>query len=180
MNASTQHPTSNPKTKLLIFAVALGVIVGQVLTFLGGLANKTGWDVLQLPCECAWTVLAFPLGWLGLFAPAFDATRSMLPYRYLFLWTGVTLNGLLWAWIVYRIVRSLQFSGTHPPFDATALSRGVTELRQSHVAAAHARSHPPYARKGLLAIATRAVRHCAYFLNRKPPGPEPQLHHHEP
>src|SRR5690348_11003628 len=66
--------TLDAKTRgALIAAAALGVVIviGQVVTFLGGLYNTTGWDVAKFPCECAWTVLAFPLGWLGFIAAAF-------------------------------------------------------------------------------------------------------------
>jgi hypothetical protein len=164
-------------------AVALGVVAGQVVTFLGGLANTTGWDVVKFPCECAWAVLAFPLGWLGLIAPGFAATPWVLPYAYLFLWTGVTMNGCLWGWIVYLAVRSARGQGTHRGFEASTFSLRLTEVRQSYVAAAHAPSGPVYARKGLVAIASRAVRRCGYFLRRKPearPYSEAETHKDEP
>ena len=35
------------KTKAFIAAVALGVVAGQTVTFVGGLANTTGWDVVK-------------------------------------------------------------------------------------------------------------------------------------
>lgn len=137
------------KTKALIVGVALGDLAGQVVTFLGGLANKSGWDVVKLPCECAWAVLAFPLGWLGLIAPGLAAAPKVLPYAHLFLWTGVVMNGALWGWMVYRVARSLRRQGTHHGFDASAFSVRLSEVRQSHVAAAHARAGSAHSRKGL-------------------------------
>ena len=160
--------TLEVKTKAIIAAVALGVVAGQAVTFFGGLANTSGWDVVKFPCECAWAVLAFPLGWLGMIATALANNRWLMPYPYLFLWTGVILNGALWSWIVYRIVILLREQGTNPGFDASAFSVRLREVRQSHVAAAHARSGPVYARKGLVAIASHAICRCGYFFDRKP------------
>jgi hypothetical protein len=160
--------TLDVNTKILIAAVAAGVVAGQVVTFVGGLANTTGCDVVKFPCECAWGVLAFPLGWLGLIATAFANNRWLLPYPYLFLCAGVALNGALWSWIVYRIVIALRGQSTNGGFDASAFSVRLREVRQSHVAAAHARSVSIYARKGLVAMASHAVRRCAYFFDKNP------------
>src|SRR5690242_4582133 len=112
--------TLDVKTKAFIAAVALGVVAGQAVTFVGGLANTTGWDVVKLPCECAWALFAFPLGWLGLIGTAFANNRWLLPYPYPFLCTGVILNGALWSWIVYRIVIMLRGQGANRGFDASA------------------------------------------------------------
>ena len=175
--------TLDAKTKILIAAVALGVVAGQVVTFIGGLANTTGWDIVKFPCECAWAVLAFPFGWLGLVVSAFARFRWFLPYPHLFLWTGIIMNGCLWSWIVYRVVRSVRGQETHHGFHASTLSVRLTEVRQSHVAAAHTRAGPVYARKGLVAIASRVVRRCGYFLDRKPEArqyAEGEMHKNEP
>jgi hypothetical protein len=175
---------SDVKTKILIAAVALAVVGGQVVTFIGsGWSNTTGWDVVKLPCEFAWTVLAFPLGWLGLIAAAFARFRWSLPNPDLLLWTGVALNGALWSWIVYRIAMALGGQGTNHGFDASAFSVRLREVRQSHVAAAHARSRSVYARKGLVAIASRAVRRSGYFFDRKRERPtlaDAEKHKYDP
>ena len=41
--------TLDVKTLAFIAAVAVGVVVGQVVTFLDGPANTTGWDVVKVP-----------------------------------------------------------------------------------------------------------------------------------
>jgi hypothetical protein len=155
------------KTQALIATVALSLVIGQVVTFLGGLANTTGWDVARLPCECAWAVLAFPLGWLGLITGAF-ANRWLLAYASIFVWIGMGLNGGLWAWIVYLALRSARGQGLYRGFDASLVSSQIKEVRRSHVTASHARCESIHARKGLVAIASRAVRRCGYFFDRKP------------
>jgi hypothetical protein len=78
------------------------------------------------------------------------------------------MNGGLWASIVYLVVRSVREQGTHRGFDEPTFSLRLTEVRRTHVAAAHARTGSVYARKGLVAAATRAVRRCGYFFDRKP------------
>jgi len=175
--------TLDVKTLAFIAAVAVGVVVGQVVTFLDGPANTTGWDVVKVPCECAWVVLAFPLGWLGLIAGTFATIRQLLPYPNLFLWTGVTMNGGLWASIVYLVVRSVREQGTHRGFDASTFSLRLREVRRTHVTAAHARSGSLFARKGLVATASLAVRQCGYFFHRKPearPYAQREMHKNEP
>jgi hypothetical protein len=155
------------KTKTLIPAVALGVVIGQVVTFLGA-ANNTRWDVMQLPCQCAWAVLAFPLGWLGFIAAAFAKFRWLLPYPDLLLWTGIIMNGIFWGWIVYRVVRSLRGQVGHHGFDASTFILPLGEVRRNHMSAVQARSRPGYAHKTLFAVASRAVRRCGYFFGRNP------------
>jgi hypothetical protein len=175
--------TLDVKTKALIAAVAVGIVVGQVVTFLGGPANTTGWDVVKVPCECAWVVLAFPLGWLGLIAGAFAKIRWLLPYPNLFLWIGIPMNGGLWALMVYLAVRFTRGQGTHRGFDAPTVSLRLTEVRRNYVAAGHARTGSVFARKGLVATASRAVRRCRYFFDRKPearPYAQREMHKNEP
>jgi len=171
--------TLDVKTLAFIAAVAVGVVVGQVVTFLDGPANTTGWDVVKVPCECAWAVLAFPLGWLGLIAGTFATIRQLLPYPNLFLWIGVTMNGGIWASIVYQVLRSVRDQGTRRGFEASTFSLRLTEVRLTHVAAAHARTGSVSARKGLVAAASRGVRRCGYFFDRKPearPFAEAEVH----
>jgi len=94
------------KTKAVLAVVAVGHLAGQMVTFFGGIANTSGWDMVKLPCECAWAVLAFPFGWLGLLGGAIAINQWRLPFAYvhLFLWTGVILNVCLWSLGVYGVL----------------------------------------------------------------------------
>ena len=158
----------NVRTKTLIAMVALGNLAGEGVTFVGGFANTTGWDILKFPCECAWTVLAFPLGWLGLVGGSFAAKQLMLPYFYLFLWTGVTLNACLWGWVACRFVRCVRGQAGYSGFDASTISSQIAEVRHRHTVSAHSRWRPSHARKGLIGAARRAIGRCAYFLRTEP------------
>jgi hypothetical protein len=174
-----EHHSNLPvKTKVLIAAVALGDLAGEVVTYLCGLANITGWDIVKFPCECAWVVLAFPLGWLGAIAGSLFANMAM-QMRYVCLGVGVTMNAILWGWMVDWITRVVREPSDHKGFDGSTISLRLAAVRQSHVAAAHSRSKPPYARKGLVVAASRAIRRCKYFLESGPEGPEP-CEHEEP
>lgn len=161
------------KTKARIGVVALGNLAAEVVTFVGGFANTTGWDIVKFPCECAWTVLAFPLGWFGFIGGSFAAKQLLLPYFYLFLWTGVTLNACLWGWVAYRFVRSVRGQAGHSGFDASTISSRIVEVRHNHIGSAHLRWKPPHARKGLVGAARRAISRCAYFFRTEPERRQP-------
>jgi hypothetical protein len=167
--SAEQHSSSDVNTKVLITAVALGDLAGQAVTFLGGLANTTGWDVAKLPCDCAWAVLAFPLGWLGWIAGCFlSASSRMAGMRDACLWAGVTLNACLWGWTVYVLIKRVRGQGGRDGLDASAISLRIAEVRRSHVVAAHSRWKPPHAREALVAAASRAIRRCGYFFRGEP------------
>jgi hypothetical protein len=155
------------KTKSLIAVVAITHLAGQVVTFFGGIANTTGSELAKFPCECAWAVLAFPLGWLGFIGGSFAAKQFLLPFFYLFLWTGVTMNSCLWGWIVYGVARVVRGQCQNHGFDSAAISARVSELRQSHGVIAHARSRPLYARKGFVAMASRSISRCGFFAKQR-------------
>ena len=175
------HSKLDRRAKAVVAVVASGVLAGQVIAFLGGPANTAGWDLVRFPCECAWAVLAFPLGWLGwiaprlvaLAAPRLIASRSLVAWQYcpyLFLWTGVLLNACFWGGVVYGVARYNRRQGGRHGLDASMFFARLSELRPNHLAAAHARSRPMYARKGLVAVARQAVTRQAYFTNKKPEG----------
>jgi hypothetical protein len=93
------------------------------------------------------------------------------------------MNGVLWGWIVYVSVKLVAGQGSRRAFDASVLSLRLAEVRQNHAGAAHARGGSVHARKGLVAWASRAVRGCGYFFDRKPearPYDEGELHKTQP
>src|SRR5262249_10217883 len=128
----------------------------------------TGWDIAKFACECAWAVLAFPLGWLGLIAGGLVATRSLLPYPYVFLWTGVTMNACLWGWFAHRLVRGVRGQAGYSGFDASTISSQIAQVRHNHAVSAHSRWKPPHARKGLVGAARRVISRHGYFLRTEP------------
>lgn len=157
--SANHHLHFDVKTKALIAGVGLGNLIGQVVTFLRGPARPWG-SALKLPCEWAWTLLAFPLGWLGL-VPAI-LFGGWTPISRIVLWAGVTMNAVLWAGVAFRIVRSLRET-RHQGFDASAVILRLSHVRRTHVAGAHSRAKPLHARKGLIAIASQAISRCGYF-----------------
>jgi hypothetical protein len=152
------------KTRTVAAMVAGADLVGEAVTFLGGFANSIGWDVAKFPCECAWAVLAFPLGWLGFIAGSLSAaSRGMWGMRYACLWAGVAMNAILWGWVVYKLIRSVQGQPGYSGFDASLVRPRITQVRQNHAILAHSRSKPLQARRELLAAAGRALTKLAYF-----------------
>ncbi len=155
------------KTKAIIAVLAAGVLAGQALTFMGAFFTPAGWQAAKFLCECGWTVIAFPFGWLGFVAGWFTATKLLLPTRYVCLWTGATLNALFWGWVAYRFARGGREQGETSGFDASAISHQIAAVRQTHVSAAHCRWSPLYARKDLVGAARRLIKRSGYFLDKE-------------
>jgi hypothetical protein len=148
------------KAKKIIATAVVGNLAGVGLTYVALIAAPTffGWWL----CYCLFLFFSFPLGWLGVLLSKMLATKGI---ALLCFWGGVTLNACLWGWTVSRITRAVQRRKmtAQNAFDASAISARIMQLRHDHAVAAHARSHPLYSRKGLVAAARRALTRFAYF-----------------
>lgn len=158
------------KTKNLVALVILGNLAGAALTSFFALTYFPSSPPIRFLCQCGWVVFAFPLGWVGVVAGKLLASRVMV---YLAWGAGAFINACLWGWTAGKINKAIQGRIGHAGFDASVISPRIAQLRHEHAAAAHARSHPVYSRKGLLAAARRTITRCGYFSNLGAEHPQP-------